>query len=787
MTTRKTYFALATAALLAAGGPAYAQDVALPEPVAQPTSQPKEGEAEIALDVDREIDLANVVTSAAKGVTTVQEAPAIITIITADEIKQRGFRWIYEAFETVPGWLTTNAIGYQVPSAPMVRGVPQSSLLLRDGISLFDPFANNPQYQYVLPMESVKRIEIVTGPGGVLWGANSFMGILNVISKDAEDVNGLELDAGYGDGPGQRQHFKGYALFGKSFFGGKLKIFAHASYESWIGPTWNIPQFQASTPAPQPTGPAFFGPTQELMPDRSWMVNFDGKISLGPVSLLYSIPFADYHQQMTFANAIVPKNNATSFNRYVILEYKDRFAKDVFGLTVKGYWSEFVNNFNSQLFPPFAQFPGFTGPDGPNVGGVHFNFAPQYSSSLAQRTGVTVDTDLNLKYGFKVLLGGEFFFEGVHDYTENFPSAPYAADPANPANNPSMGPMGTPIITATPGGLPLLCPQHQNPDGSFTYEPLCPRQFVSDQYRLVGALYADLQYRPFSKLTLDGGVRVQKGFGGRPYDWTPLYSGAIVYNFLPDYHLKLNYTTGFRPPTFNNTDAAPGGILYGANPNLKNEQSQSFQGELNARLLRNVRKIRELELRLDYSYTFLSNYILIRGGAYSNSGNRGIHSVEAFAKMYLNGDHFLTASYTFLYATTTDSGVQRNMPNHWVSLGVSFNLVKNMLDVNANLLVTGAYEDVNRYPTGANPLPGSTTSARASDLTYDRLTPVANLQLGFRLRFLKEKLGISGQFYNVLNQRYYQVDPFYDLTPSVEQWAAPAPAFSFFAQVSYHF
>jgi outer membrane receptor protein involved in Fe transport len=343
------------------------------------------------------------------------------------------------------------------------------------------------------------------------------------------------------------------------------------------------------------------------------------------------------------------------------------------------------------------------------------------------------------------------------------------------------------VPTATPAGLPLLCPTTQNPNGTFTYVGSCPRQFVNDAYRLVGALYADLQYRPLAKLTLDGGVRVQKGFGGRPYDWTPLYSGAIVYNFLPDYHLKLNYTTGFRPPVFNVTDAAVGGIDYGPNPNLKNETSQSFQGELNARLLRNVRKVRELELRVDYSYTFLDNFILLRVGKYLNAGQRGVHSVEAFGKLYLNGDHFLTASYTFLYGISSDQGVLRNSPNHVVSLGASFNLVKNMLDVNANLLITGAYEDSNRYPSGGSPMPGATTSARPSDLAFDRLTPVALLQLGFRLRFLKEKLGITGQFYNVLNQRFYFVDFFNDLTPSVEQQANPAPGFNFFASASYHF
>jgi hypothetical protein len=75
-----------------------------------------------------------------------------------------------------------------------------------------------------------------------------------------------------------------------------------------------------------------------------------------------------------------------------------------------------------------------------------------------------------------------------------------------------------------------------------------------------------------------------------------------------------------------------------------------------------------------------------------------------------------------------------------------------------------------------------------TDLTFDRLTPVADLQLGFRLRFLKDKLQFSGQFYNVLNQHYYYPDPFYDLTPTVELWPNPSPAaFSFFANLSYHF
>ena len=119
--------------------------------------------------------------------------------------------------------------------------------------------------------------------------------------------------------------------------------------------------------------------------------------------------------------------------------------------------------------------------------------------------------------------------------------------------------------------------------------------------------------------------------------------------------------------------------------------------------------MRELELRVDYSYTVLGDLIQIRGGSYGNTGKRAIHSVEGYAKLYLVGDHFLQASYTYLNAV--DDRRRRpaqRCPTTGSSLGASFNLVKNLLDVNVNLTVFGAYEDPNRVPAppgGAAPAP----------------------------------------------------------------------------------
>jgi outer membrane receptor protein involved in Fe transport len=761
--TRRILHSFVVAAALFSASAALAQDVALPEPVAQPTQKTGDNaEPEIALDVDREIDLANVVTSAAKGVTTVQEAPAIITIITSDEIKARGHKYVLDALSTVPGWYHINAIGNQV-EMPAVRGVGQAYLLMRDGLSLFDPWGNIAPTTRTQPLETVKRIEAVTGPGGVLWGANSFLGIANLITKDAEDVNGLELAAGYGDGPGNKQDIKVYGLFGKTFFNGKLKLFQHISYENFIGEVHDIPQFLVSSPAPQPGGLAYYATNAPRDPARSWFVIVDGKYSFGPISLYYMLPFGNSHPNLTFANTVITGDTWNQYDRYGVLEYKDRFAKDRIGLTVKGYATQFVRDLSIQLFPSSAFLPKNPMVPGDN-GGLHLDFSGQ----KLFRFGGQADLDVNLPFHIRLLAGGEFFYEGMRD------SAVHFNDPTNV------------------DFLPLLCPVQDNGAGGTSRIPLCPRVYGNDTGRYVAAGYVDAQWRPFEKLTLDGGVRIQKGFGDLPYDLVPLGSAAIVYNFLPDYHVKLNYATGFRSPVFQNTSIPPGGVSYGSNPNLKTESSQSFQGELNARLLRNVRKVRELVVRADYSYTVLSNLIQIRGGIYGNTGKRNMHSVEGYATLYLNGDHVLQASYTYLNSTTTDGGVVRTTPNHWVVLGASFNIVKNLLDLNMNLNIFGAYEDVNRVPTGSGAGTGGgdftgTTTARTSDLSFDRLTPVANLQLGFRLRFLKDKLQVSGQFYNVLNQHWYYTDNFADLTPTIEMTPLPAPGFNFFASASYHF
>src|SRR5207245_4872651 len=148
--------------------------------------------------------------------------------ITADDIRTWGYRSMEDLLADIPGWGRYPAYGENLHSMT-TRGQTQSMLYMHDGVSLFNATPNLNSINGGMPLESIKRIEVVTGPGGVLWGANSFQGIVNIITKDAEDVNGVEVGAGYGDGRGMASDARAYGMIGQSLLGGQLKLFVHGS------------------------------------------------------------------------------------------------------------------------------------------------------------------------------------------------------------------------------------------------------------------------------------------------------------------------------------------------------------------------------------------------------------------------------------------------------------------------------------------------------------------------------------------------------------------------------
>ena len=474
-----------------------------------------------------------------------------------------------------------------------MRGTGQAALLLRDGVSMFEPVLNAGAFNRSLPLETIKSIEVVTGPGGVLWGANSFLGIVNLISKDADDINGLETGVGYGDGDGSPQDFRIWALFGKSFkfkHGPKLSIVAHISYENFVSPRYNGLLTIARSAAPSPSGPEMYGGFADTNPVRAYILNIDGKFTYGPVTLAYSTPIAEMNNSLSFANIIstgtydpatkgntgpTNKNYIDIYDRYVTLQYKSRFLKDRVGVDAKLYGIQFIRDLNALVVPGSALLPS----------GLTIT-APLQS----YRVGFSVDGDASLPLRNRLLYGGDVFHEWVPSETVSIPGI----DPAK---------------------LPIGCPlaQFNAATKAATFVPDCPLPFINGTDRTVAALYISDQFRPVSRLILDAGVRYQVGVGQRGYKGANiggngqlLGSVSLVWNFYPGHAPEGQLRQRLpRPGVQQHRLKRRARCSSAVTATCSTNRARPFQGEWNARVLKNIGPIRALQLRADYAFTDL--------------------------------------------------------------------------------------------------------------------------------------------------------------------------------------
>ena len=138
-------------------------------------------------------DLMNMtVISASKSSMKISEAPANIIVVTAEQIEQRGYRTLEEVMKDLPGFdFSTGQPAGEYPAHFSFRGIGDVGqtkfVVLVDGIvqnDISNGWVRNIGYNF--SMSDVERIEFVSGPGSSLFGANSYAGFINVITKHFE-------------------------------------------------------------------------------------------------------------------------------------------------------------------------------------------------------------------------------------------------------------------------------------------------------------------------------------------------------------------------------------------------------------------------------------------------------------------------------------------------------------------------------------------------------------------------------------------------------------------------
>ncbi len=145
-------------------------------------------------------DLMNIKISVAsiKELTT-RESPGIVSYISAKEIKETGARDLMDVLRLVPGFDfacdVEGVVGLGVRGNWAHEG---KVLLLIDGQEMNEGLYSTIQLGNHYPIENIKHIEIIRGPGSAIYGGNAEYAVINIITNDATDINGIKVSGLYG-------------------------------------------------------------------------------------------------------------------------------------------------------------------------------------------------------------------------------------------------------------------------------------------------------------------------------------------------------------------------------------------------------------------------------------------------------------------------------------------------------------------------------------------------------------------------------------------------------------
>jgi iron complex outermembrane receptor protein len=141
------------------------------------------------------------ITSVSKKPEKLADAAAAVFVITAEDIERAGARSIPEALRMAPGLQVAQLSANKwVVSARGFGDLFSNKLLVMiDGRSVYTPLFSGVFWdiQDTL-MEDIDRIEVIRGPGATLWGANAVNGVINIITKSAEQTRGTLVTAATG-------------------------------------------------------------------------------------------------------------------------------------------------------------------------------------------------------------------------------------------------------------------------------------------------------------------------------------------------------------------------------------------------------------------------------------------------------------------------------------------------------------------------------------------------------------------------------------------------------------
>ena len=180
-------------------GPVLADAQTQQDPPPEKAAPPPQERDVTDLDID---DLVKVrVTSVARKEQTLTDVPAAVYVIRQEDLKRSGARNIQEALRSVPGLEVAQpkANSWAISGRGFNNTSANGLLVMFDGRSVYSPLHSGVFWDVQDTfLEDIDRIEVIRGPGGTIWGSNAVNGVINIITKRAEDTQGVVLNGGAG-------------------------------------------------------------------------------------------------------------------------------------------------------------------------------------------------------------------------------------------------------------------------------------------------------------------------------------------------------------------------------------------------------------------------------------------------------------------------------------------------------------------------------------------------------------------------------------------------------------
>lgn len=497
-------------------------------------------EAELSLSYG-DSDFVSIATGVAEPLST---APAVASVITADDIRRMGAIDLNQVLETVPG-LHVGLSSYRFSPVYSIRGIhtdknPQV-LVLVNGTPITQSFGGDRGIGFNMPAESIRRIEVIRGPGSAVYGADAFAGVIDITTKNGTDYTGVETGVRGGS-------FDTGAAWG--MYGTRMDdIDVSLSVE---GSTTDGDDGRTTATDAQTVFDAVFGTSASRAPGAfsTEEKRIDTRLDLssqGWFARFWNVRQDDLGVGPGLTQALDPTGQAEVDNYLIETGLRNQSLGEHWTGEMRLSYMDVNTQSRQTLFPAGTVLP--IDDDG-NINPVDPVDAILFTDGVIGNPEV---------YEEHIRLDGVALYRGIRDHTWRFGTGVYYSSLSTEESK-NYGPG---VIDGTVNPI----------DGTLTSVTDTPYTFMDDESRTVRYVSVQDQWSFASDWELTAGVRYDRysDFGG-----TVNPRLALVWDTRQNLTTKLLYGRAFRAPSFAELFTINNPVVLG-NPNLQPETINTYE------------------------------------------------------------------------------------------------------------------------------------------------------------------------------------------------------------------